>query len=495
MLENHLTLRRAARGGDLGAALELAACYFQGRGVPRNYDVGMAYLLDPLQQGVKEAQHLAVDLVPVDVLVRYGHLRLLEEASLAGVSVAQKKLGLWYCLAEETRTKAAELFGSLLAQVEDPGCLSNHIKLAGQSAISNANTFLIEAAERALVQGRLRDAMYCIASAQCIARSDKRTNRLLVRALMLSAKVGSDLPYLLPRNIHRALKEESETMNAEALILLGCGWAGFNFHALPPATLAARTNHRKALAALLRAADAGRADAWMKIYTLTSDYKSSAANRDLAKFCLEKAAYCRVPTAQRLLAVTQLASARTVLQAEPFVAMLYDAAHNGDSVASDVLQSFLLPPLSIPFSYSELIIRRAEQIDLELGMRLRLAFAFRLTLEEILRPLKSALRVWGLVLPASRTNMGRVVPVVDEGMKSEIERGAVCLEQVTVPHDLLAKRWKPVILRLVREAGLTPDEIFPKFDAAELRRYAFGSAWATRIRRELGLNSKGAPRI
>lgn len=477
------------------AALELAACYFQGRGVSKNYDVGMAYLLDPLQQGNREAQHLAVDLVPVDVLVRYGRLWLLEEASLAGVPGARKKLGLWLCMAERTRAEAAELLDCALVQLEDPRFLSSQIKLAGQSAVSDATTALVEAAEGGLAQGRLRDAIYCIASAQCISRADKRTNRLLVRALMLSATKKADLPYLLPSSIHQALKEQSETRNAEALILLGCGWAGLHFHALPPARLAARTNHRKALAALLRAADAGRPDAWMKLYALASNYKSSAANQDLATFCLEKAAHCRVPEAQRQLAVTMLGSARTVLQAEPFVAMLCDAARNGDSVASDVLHSFLLPPLSVPISYSEFIVRRAEQVDHELVARLRLAFAFRLTLEETLRPLKPALRVWGLVLPASRTSIGRAVPAVDERMKSEIERGAVCLEHVTVSHDLLAKRWRPVILRLLSEAGFTPGELFPKVDALALRRYAFGPAWATRIRREIGLDRKGAHRV
>lgn len=494
MLESHLTLRRAAKGGDVRAALELAASYFQGRGVSKNYDVGMAYLLDPLRQGAKEAEHIAVDLVPVDILVRYECLWLLESASLAGVPAARKKLGLWLCMAERTRLQAVELLDCALVQLEDPRFLSNLIRIAGQSAISDATTVVVTAAEAALAQGRLRDAIYCIASAQCLSPVDKRTNRLLVRALMLSATKSADLPYLLPSKVHQALLEQCQTRNAEALILLGCAWAGLHFHALPPGRLAARTNHRKALAALLRAADAGMSDAWMKLYTLTSNYKSSAANQDLATFCLEKAAQCRVPEAQRQLAVTMLASARTACQAEIFVAMLCDAARNGDPLASDILRSFLLPPLSVPVSYSEWIVRRAKEVDDELVARLRLAFAFRLTLEETLRPLKPALRDWGLVLPASRMRIGRAVPAVDEKMKSEVERAAVCFTHVTVSQDLLAKRWRPVILRLLSDAGFTPDELFPKVDASVLRRYSFGPAWATRMRRELGLDRKGARR-
>lgn len=492
MQHSELVLRRAAKKGDLSASVELARRYFSSSSHSHNYDVGMTYLLDPLNEGRRDAKELLVELCPLDVILRYECLWALQQAAELGSPKASEKLGIWLSLKRSSREQAAKLLNASREQLEEPSYLAG--RASEPTAVKNPCCMILGRAETAIAELEVLDAAYCIAATLALSTDDPAISSVLVRLLTVAADPTEFREYLRPAQIQEALWQQHSKGDVDASLALGCAWAGFSFRMLGAEALVSRTNHRKAVACLLRAAEGGRSDAWLKLYALTANYKSAAANQDLALYCLERAAHCRVPEAQRQHAFIRLATVRSVVEAEPLVEMLTESAQSGDSIAQQLLHTFHLPTSLTQQERVERFAQALKESHPELSARVGIAHRFGLTVEEALSPMKTAFRHWGLVLPATASMSGRAIPAVGEHMRSALSKSAVAFARFSTTQDLLARREKAELLRLMEEGGVQQDEVFARLPSSSLKCYSFGPLWAARVRDELRLNSRGSTR-
>lgn len=484
MRRDHLLLRRAAKEGDAAATLELAGYYVRGDGVPRNYEMGMAYLHDLLQVENERAQGIVSELVPLDVIVKHGCIHLLAEAASRGNVAAARKLGIWLALRRESRTRGAELLDCSPDALEHPSFLLTFVRV--NELLLDPRGLILAVGRAALERGDLADAAFCSSVVLHLDPECPTVSNLVINLLRLAAATDGVVPYLCTSAIFRALTFQADAGHPDALLALGCGWAGLPYGLLGDAALVPKTNHRRAVACLLRAADRGNTRAWMKLHSLASNYTSSAANQDLAKYCLERAVDVKDCQAQRMLAMMTLKSCTTLGEAEAAVKMLVDAATAGDALANELLQSFLVPLGEASPDELYRLCKRAEDVDPEVAARLRLVRAFGLTLDEAFSPLREAFRPWGLVLGGFRNSRGRVIPVASEWMRAELHRGDEFFSGISGSQDVLVNRKKRLLRELLIEFGLSPTEVFANADAQTLQKYAFGPAWAREIKRLIG---------
>ena len=199
-------------------------------------------------------------------------------------------------------------------------------------------------------------------------------------------------------HIQASLERAAAQGDLKACYILGRALSGLNCGLLVWQRLVEGTNLRKGSALLLRAADAGNAEAWLHLYRISSDYKCSVANPQMARFCLEKSALAGDTEAQRKLGALMLRAATTLADTEAAITWLHQAAAKDDVHAVALLHSLVLP-LPGDDATAEAAIERVREDDPWVALRMALARHYGLTkLEALCVDPADGLRPWGLVV-------------------------------------------------------------------------------------------------
>jgi TPR repeat protein len=500
MRREDILLRDAARRGEPRACLEMAARLFDGAaGFARNFKLGLAYVQQELDRDCAAAIALVAEKVPLEVLMAQRAEGVLALAARAGSRAGMLKLGVWRLVAGGDPGEGLALVRrSALAtgdwDVLDPRIASELARLLDRHVprhLLDARDVLAAGARDALAQQDLRIACRCLRAAWTFANSstpEKRLAQLVSSAVQLAANSAGalDLPVQL---VEASLRHCGEHGEVEAQYGLGCAYGGMPYGGLVPTQLVARAQLRRAAALLLRAADAGKSQAWLNLFEIASDCRSVAGNQEAARFFLEKAAASGVVPAQRKLGALLLKEATSLERAELGVHWLSQAADGGDAAAHELLKTLVLPLPALAPAVEDSIVAKVRAVDAELAARLTLARAFHLTRREALNfNARRDVRAWGLLIPGtSKENpKGRLAPAVHEPMRAELQRVALFFGGSSALEAALAVQKARMQRRVLEALAISESTFF----AAEIGRswshYGFGRHWAARAAPLLG---------
>lgn len=501
MRREDILLREAARRGDPDACLRMAARLFGiSQGVTPNFKLGLAYLQNELAGRSRVAALLVGNMVPLEVLMAQNARPALAAAAQAGSATAMLKLGIWQLLAAQEdgaawlRESGLAAPGWDSADPGDPAALANLLRRLPPELL-DAGQVALASAREALALGELGAARRCIAAASLLKAPAGPLSEAVASLVKLAASSGS--PVALPvALVEASLARQSDTGDPEALYCLGCALAGMGYRGIPACALAGRTQPRRAAALLLRAADGGKAEGWMKLFEITSSHRSAAGNQDAARFFLEKAARAGILEAQRKFGAILLRDASSLGQGEAGVQWLSKAAQAGDGAAHALLQTLVLPLPVLHPGIENAIVEKVRAIDGELAIRMTLARAFHLTRREALNfNARRDIRPWGVLIPGTpqENPKGRLAPLVGEKMRAELQRvvNFFDVSRSLDIHFFLNKRRKQ---REVFQAFAIPESMFfPSDIGRSLTHYGFGRHWATHASKLLRAHVDAGP--
>lgn len=504
MRRQDIQLRALARQGDNAARLLLAKMYLQGaEGTARNVAVGLEYALSVSADRAQEAAEIVVCSLPLEELLVHEQLQLLRRAAVS-LPQARAMLGLWR-LAEGAYAEASELL-ELARPLSDPvlaawhgGASSplNAFRAAGRIFSVNTLDVALMASRNALQRQDLAAALVATSLAASLTdKLDVRLHAPIVEVVKMAEARGASLGPLEIDHVQASLERLASQNDIPACYLLGRALCGIACGALPWQRMVVTTNVRKGWAYLLRAADAGVADAWLHLFRISSDYRSSAANAQMARFCLEKAAAQGVVEAQRRLGALQMRDAETVADAERAVELLFVAAQSGDAHAAALLRSLVLV---LPGSDqdAQLAIEEVGRADPWLAARLRLSRHFGLTkLEALSIDPVHAIRPWGIVvgpnpfvtkarLSAPRAIPGLTVQALASAREASVLFGARA--QQSAQFEGTFRQRSANQRRLFERLGLDESLYFSAASSSEREALRIGSRWAHRCRTVLRL--------
>lgn len=482
----------AARGGEPKACIEIAARYFRGgNGLPQNFQLGLAYLQQQLNENRPPAVLLVGDSVPLEVLMAQKCRATLEEAAQLGSTGACLKLGIWLMLRRADREdgirwikrseRSDQEWGN--QTYDDPREFARVLRMTKPCEIIDRSGVALSGAHGALKESDVQNACYCIQAAADLAPQDGRLAEAVSLTVQLSAINHGEL--VLPVDlVESSLWSRSEHGEIEAQFGLGCALGGFSYGHLAPRQLVRRTKPRYAASLLLRAADAGRSDAWLNLSEMESDYTSSAANRKMSRFFLEKAAKSGVLQAQRKLGAVLLKEATSVEKAEVGVHWLSQAAEKGDLDAAELLRTLILPLPQLPTEYENSVIEKVRAINPELGARLALARALHLTRHETMTfNAKPNIRSWGLCMRGTTKEnpKGRLVPAITPHMKSELQNALLFFNATSAVENALVHQRSRVQRQVFKALSIPEPLFFAKEIGRSWSHYGFGRHWAVRV--------------
>jgi TPR repeat protein len=403
-----IELRTAARSGNTQACLTIAERLFTGtEGFARNPKLGLAYLQQELAKASPAALLLVARAAPLELIVAQKLRGALVFATTAGCPVADLKLRIWAglcCVADDSQELAAML------------------REAPPSVLDAAKVTVL-CAQDALAARDVAWAAHCIRVASALAPPEAFAE-VLCQTVYLAATLAHELK-LPPDLVEAALQGAARRGDHEAQYALGCALAGLAYGKLKADAIAPGRNVSKAAGLLLRAAEAGRPQAWLNLFEIIPGARSAIANHDVAQFFLEKAARSGLVEAQVRLGTLLLADANCLRGAEEAMQWLVTAADAGNPDALAALETLVLPIAELPPEYEQSILEKISARDRDLGIRMSLARALHLTRHEALsfNPARD-LRAWGLVLPGSSKEnpKGRVAPAVSAHMKQALQR-------------------------------------------------------------------------
>jgi TPR repeat protein len=513
-----------ARRENGEARLEVGRRYLLGlNGFPLHRDLGVEYLLHPSLEGDERAARILVEGLPLHEVVERRLLDVLAQAARAGSAIACLHHGLWLALAGDPDQGAAWLGQGMAV---DPPWRDAVALIQATPSAAAAHAALTQLSRAGVVDGvalcrRLIDvdrmpAPRTRASRQMAAQTLWELHGEIDDALALAvvqavdaASRSADLPLLLPVElIERCLEWRALRGDAPAAAYIGRALCGLPTGVLGPLAVAGPPNLRRGAAWLMRAADAGRSDAWLTLHDLYADNRSSVANPQMAAFFLEKAAAAGEVQAQRRLGLRLMKTASALDDQERAVAWLVRAWHGGDASAEQVLESMVLP-VAGPAREAETALAALHRADPALALRARLARAFGLTkLEALSLDLRSSIRSWGLVVGRNpfvsqrRLAAPRVIPAVSneakallDGLENDVARWAVepstdlhyrnrssrlrrVLARLALDEDLLFAQANARALEAVRSGVTVPAMPLPGAAARTVRRQASDTAEA-----------------
>jgi TPR repeat protein len=489
-----IRLRDAARRGDRLACLTMAERLFNGKGgFSQNYTIGLAYLQQELNRNTPAAVLLLGNLVPLDLILAHQLVPYLRAAADMGSCMAMLKLGTLMSLRAETRDEGAQMIRRSRisegftdsAQFHDPGLVSRFLKELAPEVV-NPTELALWGARLALNEQSVERACYFIAIAIAIARGlmplDQKLAELVFSTVQLAAKSHTTLS--LPVDlVENSLQICSAGGEVEAQYGLGCAFAGIPYGQVPSQKIVRRKNFEKAATLLLRAADAGKCDAWFNLSEIVPSSRGALSSKGIARFFLEKAALAGVLEAQTKLGAALLTEASSLENAEEGVRWLGTAADKSCTTAIELLQTLVLPIPELPLDYEQSTIHRIAALDPELGIRVSLARSLHLTRREAMNfNAKRDIKTWGLLIPgASYENpKGRLAPVVTREMRSEVQRTSEFFATSSpIENTLLVQRSRAQrhIFKLlsISEAVFFANEI-----GRSLSHYGYGRHWASR---------------
>lgn len=366
---------------------------------------------------------------------------------------------------------------------EDPQELVRVLRMTKACDVIDRVGVALSGAREALKEADIRDACYCIKAAADLAPLDERVAEAVSFAVQLAATHRAELT--LPVDlIEASLWSRSEKGEIEAQYGLGCALGGMQYGLLASNQLVRRAKPRYATSLLLRAADAGRCDAWLTLAEIESAHTSSVASRTMSRFFLEKAAKSGVLQAQRKLGAILLKEATSVEKAEVGVHWLSQAAEHGDVDAAELLRTLVLPLPQLSTEYEDSVIKKVRAINPELGARLALARALHLTRHETMTfNAKPNFRSWGFYMQGTTKEnpKGRLAPAVTPHMKSELQRASLFFNATGAVEIALAQQ-RSRAQRQVFEALAIPESLFfAKEIGRSWSHYGFGRHWAVRV--------------
>jgi hypothetical protein len=431
MRREDIELRTAARRGNAQASLSIAEKLLAGSdGFPKNPKLALAYLQQELAGASPAALRLVARMAPLELIVAHKLRGALLFAARAGCHVAALKLGVWSAMNHGDRSEALPRLrrSGLCIGTLDSNDLGDPDRLTAilsdlPPALLDAARVAVLCAQDALSLHDVAGACYCIRVAAAFCRSDALAG-VICQAVYLAATIARELD--LPAGmVEDALGCASRMGDQEAQYALGCGLAGLDYGKLDADRLTRGRSLSKAAGLLLRAAEAGKPQAWLNLFEIIPGAKGAIANHDVARFFLEKAARSGLLEAQTRLGTLLLAEAGSLAAAEEALHWLAAASHAGGRAATTVLETLVLPIADLPPEYEKAILDKIFARDRDLGVRMSLARALHLTRHEALsfNPAQD-LRAWGLVLPGSSKEnpKGRIAPAVSAAMKAELER-------------------------------------------------------------------------
>lgn len=502
MRREDVKLRMLARKGDAEARLTLGEAYLAGaQGIPRSVSTGLGYLRAAMSQAPQRASICIVHHMQLSELLEHGlqePLRIAAEYDDAG----RLKLAAWHLVRDERD----EALGWL------DRCSSPLPRKLGDSAADRSCSDLLQALQalrviqpQDLVEVVVREAREAMARGQSpkavqmletLAEQPQVTPCLAVQQLVADVihhaeEAGHGMGRLEVGRIESSLDRCATNGDLRACHVLGRALAGLPCGHLAPAQLVQTQNLRKAAALLLRAADGGIAVAWLNLFRICSDYRSSVANPTLARFCLEKAARHGMAEAERRLGALVLRDANHIEAMERGVALLHASSGKGDTLAGLLLRSLLLPVHGSDEEASEAIDEVQQSAPL-LAMRLRLARAFGLTrLEALSVNPSTAIRPWGMLVGrnpfVAKALLGepRAVPAISGHAHQCLEMAAAMFsperhQSVLLEGSLRVRTSQ--MRRLLQRLQLPEGVFFASASSHQREAIRVGTKWAKRQR-------------
>lgn len=512
MRRQDIQLLALARQGDAAARAEAGRRYLVGGdGFPRHVATGMEYLAHPAVRDRPETARIIAESLPLQDLVQLDQEEALRKAAAADSLLAQFKLGVWTCLLHSrvdaglSWLQAAAAGGqldaraALAAQQAAPAgqALLALLRAVEHSAALNLQQVAVMAARRAHEAGSLDLLGDSLQIALALAaRLTHGLSDLVVAALRMAEARGRALRGLTPEHLEAALELAVSRGDRDAACLMGRALCGIASGPLAPGHLVGAGNMRKGVALLLRAADAGRDDAWMDLYATHADHRLSVSNPQMARFFLEKAASLGQPRAQRKLGALMLRSSASLAESEQAIGWLHAAAGQGDRHARGLLESLVLP---VPgdAAAAQAAIEQVRASDPWLALRLTLARDFGLTkLEALSVDPVDGRRPWGLLvgrnpfITQARLSAPRAVPALTETALRNLARAASFFEQSRGEHQALEGDLRRRSLRQRRcfeRLGLSDALFFAEASSVQLEAIRQGPKWAYRAREPLAL--------
>jgi TPR repeat protein len=511
MRRQDIQLLATARSGDPAARCELGRRYLLGeRGFFRHPTIGLEYLSHPTVAGSERASVVIAEALPLHDIVRFEQHRPLLIAAKAGSATAQVKLGLWNFLTcrdgEESRVwleraarsghLVADAALRLMAQCPAHPPSSFLVTLGGASGIDYE--CLMPWALRRAASGD--DQQLLERTLRCALEVVPQANDDLADAVCEALECAARWPgFGLPPSremLEGLLKNAVVRENPAAALILGRAFCGLDQGPLRHSSIVASQNMRKGAALLLRAADAGKEQAWMLLYRVHSDNHASVANPLMARFFLEKAAAGGNVLAQRRLGALILKSAASSRESERGIQWLHVAAEGRDPWAAELLASLVLP-VSGTQEEAAAALDAVRQEDPWLACRLRTARDFGLTRQEALGvDLVAGMRPWGLLVgPLSSAGPGRpcgarAIPALTGNALLNLRRSAAFLEHARREGAIVEgdPRKRSMRLRqLLERCGVDEALFFARAKSTKLNALRRGTKWAFHARRPLSL--------
>lgn len=508
--QNILLLAKARH--DPMAKCELGRRYLLGvEGFAQHVPTGIQYLTHPSLDHVAEAAKTISQCLPLETIVTFKQEAALLRAAHAGSVDAQLKMGVWLCLrhgvtdagtrwldaAAGTGHDGASRARAAIGHSSTDEALLEFARVVARIEGIHLEAIAILAATSAATERDLYRMARCLRVAIAVApQISVPLARLVVEAVRFAEDTGAGLPGLDVRDVESSLDLIAGHGDQAADYLLGRALCGIACGSLSAAALVSSSNLRKGAALLLRAADAGRHEAWMHLYKVHADHRCSVANHQMARFFLEKAATFGNAEAQRRLGATVLRSASSLKESETGIRWLHEAATRGDAFATGLLQSLVLP-LAGDDGEAEHAIEALRRTDPWLAVRLRMSRDFGLTkLEALCTDPTEGRRPWGLVvgknpfIAQSKMSQPRAVPAVSHSALDNLHRAALFFEEAQRDGSLFEGDWRRRSLhqrRVFARHHLDEDMFFAKVNSTTLDALRQGTKWAVRAKQSLQL--------
>jgi TPR repeat protein len=502
MRRQDIQLLASARQGDLEARYEVGRRYLLGvEGFSQHTDTGLEYLTHTSLGPSERAARTIADALPLHELVRRNLLPALVKTARAGSTAAQLKLGAWRALTSADPAEPMRWLDAAAAAGDTGARAAVH---ALRSRPSNAAAAVLGALKAApgidlarLVPQAL-DAAIRSNDAMEIARvlsgtltaNSPVTPELADAVCTALARLENDTePRLSCENsaVESLLEDCVRRGNTTAELLLGRALSGVDTRGLPASLLTTGQNLRRGAALLLRAADAGLTAAWMVLYRIHADNRSSVSNPQMARFFLEKAALAGELCAQRRLGALILRSANTVHESEQGIHWLHQAARRQDALAAQLLGSLVLPIAGSDVE-ADAAIDAVRREDPWLACRLRTARDFGLTkLEAMSVDIVAGLRPWGLVvgpnpsIAQAKLAAPRAIPALRPQAFENLRRSVVFFEQSRqdgAPIEGDRRKRTHRLRYCLERSGIDESLFFAKVRSTVLNSLRQGPKWA-----------------
>ena len=509
MKRRDIQLLAAARQGDPDACCELGRRYLHGAdGFPRLQRTAIDYLsAPPVADSPKAALILVEGMTLVDIIVT-GHEASLRLAAVSGSRIAQLEIAAWSlirsgCTGESRawlQVAASEgndvAFRALAALDGDASETIAAELLTAHCAQTHADVTRLYAiaAKQAVERGDLLQAVKCLrAIVEVEASLTDDLADLTVSVIRLADKSGRSIDDLNPAWIESSLASASARGERNASYLLGRALCGLATGFLSADRLTLHSNVRQGSALLLRAAHGGVEDAWLDLYRLHAEPRSSVANLPMARVFLEKSANRGHHEAQRVLGALLMSECTDLSKAERAIAWLHQSASAGDRQAAVLLDSLVVRPAGIDAKASA-VIDEVNHHDPVLAGLLQLARHFGLTRREALlvNPATGE-RPWGLVVERNpiivqpRLAAPRAIPSLSAAALGTLQRVASMFKRLR-PEGISASDWQgraKQMRRALRRHDVDESLFFADIPSSTLEALRGGPKWASRFRRDL----------